>query len=428
MSSKLLLHPRQYAIAKVLVSSRGVLDVEELASRVSRKVSDLMRDLEELRSKGLIEIIKKVYTEIRLSNLGLRYVKEELPEVKLLNFLRSIGSVGIDKLKELCGLDKQEFSAALGILRRLNVVKVEGGTVTLLKENIRLFEDYVGRLRSLLSDLEKPKVIEGKQVPSNLKELRRRGFIQIKEVKHIYVKATEKLIELFSKGLVEEAQIVTVITEDVIKSGLWERAIFKEFDLSVEVPTLHPKKKHPYVLFLNYVREVLTSMGFIEVKGPHVELELWNFDVLFVPQYHPSRRESDVYFIRDEGLRAEVPHEVLERTKKVHEGIWRYSWDPRKALRLVLRTHTTPISMRTIYNLGGGEYRAFSLDRVFRPETPDPTHLTEFHQLEGIIVGKKVTFKHLLGFFKEFARALGLGEVVFKPAYFPFTEPRLKAI
>jgi len=117
---------------------------------------------------------------------------------------------------------------------------------------------------------------------------------------------------------------------------------------------------------------------------------------------------------------------VLERTREVHERVWKYRWDPREALKLVLRTHTTPVSMRTIYSRKEGEYRVYSLDRVFRPDTPDPTHLMEFHQLEGIIVGKHVTFKHLLGFFKEFAKRLGLGEVRFRPAYFPFTEPSVE--
>ncbi|MEM2500102.1 MAG: phenylalanine--tRNA ligase subunit alpha, partial [Sulfolobales archaeon] len=67
-----------------------------------------------------------------------------------------------------------------------------------------------------------------------------------------------------------------------------------------------------------------------------------------------------------------------------------------------------------------------TIDRVFRPDTPDPTHLMEFHQLDGIIVGARVSFKDLLQFFREFARGLGLGEVRFKPAYFPFTEPSVE--
>ncbi|RLI99201.1 MAG: phenylalanyl--tRNA ligase subunit alpha, partial [Candidatus Aenigmatarchaeota archaeon] len=105
---------------------------------------------------------------------------------------------------------------------------------------------------------------------------------------------------------------------------------------------------------------------------------------------------------------------------------WGGTWDPRRALRLILRTQTTAVSARSLYARGDGEYMLFSLDRVFRPENLDPKHSMEFYQLEGIIVGEKVTFRHLIGFFNEMARRLGLGKVMIKPAYFPFTEPSVE--
>ncbi|MEM3949091.1 MAG: phenylalanine--tRNA ligase subunit alpha, partial [Zestosphaera sp.] len=197
------------------------------------------------------------------------------------------------------------------------------------------------------------------------------------------------------------------------------------FDLGVEVPKRTPRLRHPYTQFMMYIKEILIGMGFEEVKGPYLESSLWNFDALFVPQHHPARKESDVYYVEN----VELPvseKDVLERTKKVHEEVLRYNWRSEVAATPVLRTHTTPVSMRTIYERGAGEYRVFSFDRVFRPDTPDPTHLMEFHQLEGIIVGKEVTFRELLGFFKELASRLGMKEVRFKPAYFPFTEPSVE--
>ena len=72
---------------------------------------------------------------------------------------------------------------------------------------------------------------------------------------------------------------------------------------------------------------------------------------------------------------------------------------------------------------GDGEYRSFTIDRVFRPEVLDAKHSMEFHQADGIIVGKGLTFKHLLGFHEEFARRLGMKQVMFRPSYFPFTSP-----
>lgn len=102
---------------------------------------------------------------------------------------------------------------------------------------------------------------------------------------------------------------------------------------------------------------------------------------------------------------------------------WNYKWDPNRAIRLVLRTQTTSVSVRTLYKRGDGEYRVFTIDRVFRPEVLDPKHSMEFHQADGIVVGENLSFKHLLGVLEALARGMGLKRVMFKPAYFPFTSP-----
>ncbi len=420
------LPPRQYKIIKVLAESGGRLSVNELAAKLSKKVSDLMRDLEELASRKLIKLTRRRAYSIKITELGIDYLEAGLPEERLFKVVKRLeGEVPISELRSVCGLENNEFAAAMGILRKFSLISVSKGVVKYIgnEEAENRFAEYVRELKVRLRNLTTPLITD--RVPSWARDLRRRGFIAIEEVKEIYVDLPEEILDLCLKGMIKEATIITKLTPEIISSGLWEGAEFKEFDLSIDVPRVVPIRKHPYIQFLEYVRYVVITMGFKEMKGPHIESELWNFDVLFVPQYHPSRRETDVYFIKTGASRKE-PKDVIDRVKSVHESRLRYKWDPLKALRLILRTHTTPVSMRTIYECGEGEYRAFSLDRVFRPDTPDPTHLMEFHQLEGIIVGKKVTFKHLLGFFKEFAKRLNLGEVLFKPAYFPFTEPSVE--
>ncbi len=393
---------------------------------MGKKVQDIMRDLEELSSKGLLSIERVRTIEVETTELGIKYLSDGLPEEKLLNRLLELKKVvSIKELKEIVNLSFNEFSAAIGILRKLGIVSIEEGKVKLMIDKADLLKTHSSRIKELLKRFKEPKIVNEDEI-RNLRELRRRGLVEFKEVKYIRLKPTRKLLSLIEKGLIKEAKVITALTEKIITSGSWREALFKKFDLGVEIPTIHPKKRHPYIQFLNYVRYVISNMGFKEFKGPYVESELWNFEVLFVPQYHPSRRGTDVYFIRNEDLNIDIPEDIIARVKNIHERVLNYSWDITKALRPILRTHTTPVSMRAIYELGGGEYRVFSLDRVFRPDTPDPTHLMEFHQLEGIIVGKKVTFKHLLGFFKEFAKRLGLGDVIFKPAYFPFTEPSVE--
>ncbi len=403
------------------------MSINELANYLGRKVTDIMRDIEELRDKGLINVKKYEVTEATISDEGLKYLRRP-PEDVLINLVKE-GKRSLNELLSSSELSKKEFSAALGILKRFNVIKISKGYVEVIDNNLVNLSEYREGVTKLLN-LVKEGSVELSAVPKELSiylsECRRRGLVVLKRSKRIIIEPTDKLIRLWSKGAIKEAEVITTLTPEVITSGKWRYAIIKEFDLSIEPPSLKMSKKHPYIQFLNYVREVVLSMGFEEVKGPHVELELWNFDVLFVPQYHPSRTPTDVYFIANNDVTMEAPKDIIEKVGKIHRSKLKYRWDPSKALRLILRTHTTAVSMRTIYTKGGGEYRAFSLDRVFRPDTPDPTHLMEFHQLEGIIVGRRVSFKNLLGFFKEFARVMGLGEVKFKPAYFPFTEPSVE--
>jgi len=420
------LPPRHYSIVKVLAESKGTLTAKSLAEKLGKKVSDLMRDLEELSSKNLIEVSRKKVYRIRVSQLGMEYLERGLPEEKLFEIAKSLGKdILISKLKVECGLSNNEFEAAVGILRKFSIIDVSKGTARYIgtREAENSFMEYVREVKNKLSKLTSPQVVE--EVPEWVRKFKRRGFVVVEDAKEIYVTLSERALSLYSSGLIRESVVVTRLTPEIISSGLWREAEFKEFDLSIDVPKLVPIRKHPYIQFLEYVRYIVTTMGFKEMKGPHVETELWNFDVLFVPQYHPSRKETDVYVVEAKGPGREW-EELVSKVKAIHESRLKYGWNPLRALRLILRTHTTCVSMRTIYSQGAGEYRAFSLDRVFRPDTPDPTHLMEFHQLEGIIVGRKVTFTHLIGFFKEFAKRLNLGEVMFRPAYFPFTEPSIE--
>lgn len=108
----------------------------------------------------------------------------------------------------------------------------------------------------------------------------------------------------------------------------------------------------------------------------------------------------------------------------------RYSWKNEEALKNVLRTHTTANSARMLYQLAQQKQfkptKLFSIDRVFRNETLDATHLAEFHQVEGVIADYDVTLGDLIGVFAEFFKKLGITELEFKPAFNPYTEPSME--
>ena len=177
-----------------------------------------------------------------------------------------------------------------------------------------------------------------------------------------------------------------------------------------------------------------------------VESSFWNFDALFVPQQHPARELQDTFYIKgitfsDTSFPSEslvlkpdppssdsFPKEYMSKVKAVHETGestssigYRYSWKESEASKLVLRTHTTAVSGAMLHKLAnepGGfkPAKLFSIDRVFRNEAVDATHLAEFHQVEGVVADYNITLGDLIGFMEIFFNKMGITQLRFKPA------------
>lgn len=192
-----------------------------------------------------------------------------------------------------------------------------------------------------------------------------------------------------------------------------------------------------------------------------MESGFWNFDALFVPQQHPARDMQDTFFISDPP-KADLPQgdtpdsqppykdslseprqeknmsrnygEYWNNVREVHENGkygsigYRYAWREEESLRLVLRTHTTATSTYMLYKLAAKPQpaRYFSIDRVFRNESVDATHLAEFHQVEGVIADYNLALGGLIGFMEVFFAKMGIHRLRFKPAYNPYTEPSME--
>ncbi|NWS50388.1 SYFA ligase, partial [Probosciger aterrimus] len=167
-----------------------------------------------------------------------------------------------------------------------------------------------------------------------------------------------------------------------------------------------------------------------------VESSFWNFDALFQPQQHPARDQHDTFFLQDPAEAPELPPGYTTKVKKVHsqggygsQG-YKYEWRLEEARRNLLRTHTTAASARMLYRLAQQErfspVKYFSIDRVFRNESLDATHLAEFHQVEGVVADRGLTLGHLMGILRQFFTKLGITQLRFKPAYNPYTEPSME--
>ena len=147
---------------------------------------------------------------------------------------------------------------------------------------------------------------------------------------------------------------------------------------------------HPLLKVRAQFREILLSMGFNEMPTNRwVESSFWNFDTLFQPQSHPARDLQDTFFAKDPVYCNRVPEEYKERVRRTHEdgleGSFGYGpgWSAEETMKNILRTHTTAISSQMLYLQAQQQefkpMKYFSIDRVFRNETLDATHLAEFH-------------------------------------------------
>lgn len=149
--------------------------------------------------------------------------------------------------------------------------------------------------------------------------------------------------------------------------------------------------RHPNTIALEEVENIFVGMGYEVVEGPEVEYDYYNFEALNIPANHPAKDEQDTFYINDE---------------------------------IVLRTQTSPVQVREMEK-GKLPIRMIAPGRVFRSDEVDATHSPSFHQIEGLVIDKHITFADLKGTLAEFAKQL-FGEetkVKFRPHHFPFTEP-----
>ncbi|RLF78214.1 phenylalanine--tRNA ligase subunit alpha [Thermococci archaeon] len=397
----------------------------------------VMRALLGLQSKGLAKIHERQIKLIRITELGKEYAQKGLPERRALKFLAEREKVTLEELARV--LSEDELKPIIGLLRRegwANVKKEEGKLILTITEKGR--EDLnkerpIDRILKILAERGEVESGEAEKFVS-LKELKRRRIGEEDSRSEREVEITEAGMELVRKGL-ELKEEVSILTPELIKSGKWRKVEFRRYNIKAPVKVPFPGKKQPYRAFLDKIRRKLIEMGFIEMEVESlIETQFWNFDALFQPQNHPARDWTDTYQLKHPKMGHLPEKELVERVRASHEHGWKrgsrgwgYRWDPQKAMLLMPRAHATALSARQLAKGVQIPGKYFAIQRVFRPDVLDRTHLIEFNQVDGFVVGEELTFKHLLGILKRFAVEIaGAKKVKFLPDYYPFTEPSVQ--
>ena len=189
--------------------------------------------------------------------------------------------------------------------------------------------------------------------------------------------AIEEFLEETKKKLEEKAR------EEKMKQEV--------IDVTLPAKKINVGHRHPNTIALEEVERIFVGMGYEVVEGPEIEYDLYNFEKLNIPANHPAKDEQDTFYINKD---------------------------------IVLRTQTSPVQAR-IMEQGKLPIRMIAPGRVFRSDEVDATHSPSFHQIEGLVIDKNISFADLKGTLEVFAKEL-FGpdtKTKFRPHHFPFTEP-----
>ena len=391
-----VLHDIEKQIIKLLQSTPNLTE-EQLAQETKLSMDQIRRGVEWLRQKSLADVTDTTNLSYSLGKNGLDALKNGLPERKLVNLVKD-GSKTFDEVRD--SLQGPDFNAAIAHAKKndwINIEKTDTGSKISLKQEPTESQDE--HVISLIDKAQKPR-------PDLVKSLMERpDFVIQHEEKTKTVSLTEpgKNIDL-----------------EKLDSGA--------IDVEADVPHVHAARIHPLKDTINEIRETFVHLGFTEINGNLSQSSFWNFDALFTPQDHPARELQDTFYLKDLNAKQLATPTQIKNVSNAHKKGWRYYWDIQEARKMVLRTHTTCVTIKHLADKKPDEARIFSLGRVFRNEKLSFKHLAEFNQVEGVVVGKHMTLRDLMGIQKEFYRKIGLTKVKFWPTFFPYTEPSLQSM
>ena len=368
---------------------------ETLENSTQLSPDQIRRGIEWLKLKDLAIVDESKSSVISLGKNGLDSFEKGLPERRLLNLVK-------DGPRKLSDIQKElgfVFGPAIGLCRKNNWVETSSDQIIIKTIPFELPGEKT------LQQIGNKKLSKEQINQNDFSELLKRPNFIIEDV----IKNKKISLTLTAKSL--------DISND---SGA--------IDVEAEVPEILVARTHPLKDTIDEIREIFVTLGFSEILGNLTQSSFWNFDALFTPQDHPARELQDTFFLDGISAKKIANPEQIRKVSDSHKKNWRYQWDVNEARKMVLRTHTTCVTIKHLAENKPDEARIFSLGRVFRNEKVSYKHLVEFNQIEGIVVGKDANLRNLMGIQREFYKRIGITKIKFWPTFFPYTEPSLQTM
>ncbi|KAI3865834.1 hypothetical protein MKX03_035787 [Papaver bracteatum] len=400
------------AILEYLNSNGEIVDSGKFATSVGIDHNEIVSAIQSLHGCQLVVALKETKESWFLTEEGKSYSDSESgsPEVRIFSAVPPEG-ISLVELKEKFGPQFFGFGSSVALKNKWLEIS---GTEKVLRRKVEHVHDKVKDLLLQIKD------DQGRSAePADIDMLKKRKLIE--SVKGTGFSSVSK----GSEFALERKKLVTDLTRAHLLKGDWENLKFKEYNLNAKV-TLECGHFHPLLKVREQFRNIFTEMGFEEMPtNNYVESSFWNFDSTFQPQQHPAPSAT-----------LSLPEDYVDRVKRMHESGgygskgYGYVWERAEANKNVLRTQTTAVSARMLYQLAQIQpftpKRYFSIDRVFRNESLDRTHLAEFHQIEGLVCDRGLTLGDLMGVLSDFFGRLGMKKIRFQPTYNPYTEPSME--
>jgi len=391
-----------------ILQKHSPLTIAEIREKTGLESDQVRRGVEWLKLKNLANVVEFKEVNWHFGLRGDEALEKGLPERILVNEIKK-GNNSFEKLRETLNFD---FDAAIAYAKKnnwINFLKKENSTTISLTDNTEesLEEKFLEKCKEL-TDKELIKTNDSKELSIPFESLKKRpDFI-------VDASFIRKKISMTDEG--KKINLSEIGTP----SGA--------IDVEADVPEVFVARTHPLKDTINEIREIFVTLGFSEILGNMTQSSFWNFDALFTPQDHPARELQDTFYLDGISAKKIATQEQIRKVSESHKKNWRYHWDINEARKMVLRTHTTCVTIKHLAETKSDEARVFSLGRVFRNEKVSYKHLVEFNQIEGVVAGKNATLRDLMGIQREFYKRIGITKIKFWPTFFPYTEPSLQSM
>jgi phenylalanyl-tRNA synthetase alpha chain len=451
------LHPLEIKII-LFYKKNDELTIEKVEKDLGFKPGNGNQALSWLAGKGIVrEIRREAEGFFELTDLGRKWKEQGTPEERIIELIRIKQGARLPEIAQTLGLDNKDVGSAFGVLAKLGVLAMDADKRAVMalppealvngRPGKGEAAEHLARVRALL---DKAAAAEGgllsqKTLSEAERALMTGGYAKKRGAAGAAFRELDREAVVF--GFTEDRDAVAqaleaagvtgeeigVLTPELLESGSWKGKAFRSYNVQVPPTRLIVGRTNPYAQFLEDVKDKLASLGFEEFDGPLVETEFWNSDALFMPQFHSARDIHDVYHVADPEKAKAIEEPWLSNVAAAHENGgttgsrgWNYAFDREFTRRLILRSQGTVLSAKQLPKAKiPGKY--FGILRCFRYDRVDATHLSDFYQTEGIVLGEEVNLRTLLGMLDMFAREVaGAKEVKYVPGYFPFTEPSVE--